>query len=189
MVGNCSVCIVVCDDRLIVLIPVCFARGRVISHMNLVCHTYILNQLQFSTKTRRTAQDLTTRRRTLLLGVMIKYISLTVVSMFCITHSRQSVLYHSQSSVCSVSLTVFSMFCITHSHQSVLYHSQSSVCSVSLTVVSLFCITHSRQYVLYHSLSSICSVSLTVISITHSHPSHSQSSQSLTVLFFVQLIH
>ena len=60
---------------------------------------------------------------------------------------------------------------------------------ISLTVVSLFCITHSRQYVLYHSLSSVCSVSLTVVSITHSHPIHSQSSQSLTVLFFVQLIH
>ena len=53
---------------------------------------------------------------------------------------------------------------------------------ISLTVVSLFCITHSRQYVLYHSLSSVCSVSLTVVSITHSHPSHSQSSQSLSLI-------
>ena len=61
-----------------------------------------------------------------------------------ITHSRQSVLYHSQSSVCSVSLTVTPLFSITHSHPAVLYHSQSSVCTVSLTVVSLFCITHSR---------------------------------------------
>ena len=53
---------------------------------------------------------------------------------------------------------------------------------ISLTVVSLFCITHSRQYVLYHSLSSVCSVSLTVVSITHRHPSHSQTSQSLTAV-------
>ena len=116
------------------------------------------------------------------------YISLTVVSLFCITHCRQYVLYHSQSSVCSVSLTVVSLFCITHCHQSVLYHSLSSVCSVSLTVVSMFCITHCHQSVLYHSLSSVCSVSLTVISlfcITHCHQSvlyHSLSSVSLTVI-------
>ena len=62
----------------------------------------------------------------------------TVVSLFSVTHSRQSVLYHSQSPVCSLSLTVVSLFSVTHSRQSVLYHSQSSVCSVSLTVVSLF---------------------------------------------------
>ena len=82
-------------------------------------------------------------------------VSLTVVSMLCITHSRQYALYHSQSSVCSVSLTVVSMLCITHSRQYALYHSQSSVCSVSLTVVSMLCITHSRQYALYHSQSSV----------------------------------
>ena len=91
---------------------------------------------------------------------------LTVVSVFRITHSRQYVLYHSQSSVWSVSLPVVSVFCITHSRQCHssrhcgLYHSQSvcsvsllqsSVCSVtltvvrSLTVVSVFCITYSRQ--------------------------------------------
>ena len=105
--------------------------------------------------------------------------------MFCITHSRQSVLYHSQLSVCSVSLTVISLFCFTHCRQSVLYHSLSSVCSVSLTVFSMFCITHCRQSVLYHSQSSVCSLSLTVVSlfcITHCHQYHSQSSQSLTVV-------
>ena len=59
------------------------------------------------------------------------YILLTVVSLFCITHRRQYVLYHSLSSVCSVSLTVVS---ITHCRQ---YHSQSSQ---SLTVVP---VTHS----------------------------------------------
>ena len=95
-----------------------------------------------------------------------------VISLFSITHSRQSVLYHSQSSVCSLSLTVVSLFSITHSRQSVLYHSQSSVYSLSLTVVSLFSITPSRQSVLYHSQSSVCSL------ITHSRQSvlyHSQS--------------
>ena len=113
------------------------------------------------------------------------YISLTVVSLFCITHSRRYVLYHSQSSVYSVSLTVVSLFCITHSRQYILYHSLLSVCSVSLTVVSIFCITHCCQSILYHSQSSVCSVSLTVVSlffITHCRQYHSQSSQSLTVV-------
>ena len=71
-------------------------------------------------------------------------ISLTVFSLFCITDSHQSVLYHSQSSVCSVSLTVVSVFCITHCHQ---YHSESSQ---SLTVVL---VTHSLILCSVNSLS------------------------------------
>ena len=80
-------------------------------------------------------------------------LSLTVVSLFSITHSRQYV-YHSQSSVCSLSLTVVSLFSVTHSRQSVLYHSQSSVCSLSLTVVSLFFITHSRPRLTFRTTNS-----------------------------------
>ena len=74
------------------------------------------------------------------------YISLTVVSLFCITHSRQYVLYHSLSSVCFVSLTVVSItvVSITHSHPS---HSQSSQ---SLTVVP---VTHSLIICSVNSLS------------------------------------
>ena len=75
-------------------------------------------------------------------------------SLFSITHSRQSVLYHSQSSVCSPTLTVVSLFSNTHSRQSVLYHSQSSVCSLSLTVVSLFFITHSRPRLTFRTTNS-----------------------------------
>ena len=109
-----------------------------------------------------------------------------------ITRSRQYVLYHSLSSVCSVSLTVVNLFCTTHCLQYALYHSLTSICFVPLTVFSLLCITHCRQSILYDSLLSICSVSLTVANLfctTHFRQYHSQSSQSLTVLVFVQLIH
>ena len=81
------------------------------------------------------------------------YISLTVVSLFCITHSRQYVLYHSQSSVCSVSLTVVSLFCITHCRQ---YHSQSSQ---SLTV------THSHPSLILCSVNSLNIMHLTAHTI------------------------